>query len=74
MQTASNRDAENFPVIVWNAGANPDRLAPSYLVFLRLLFILMSNGTSCGRRAAPSPSSVRLATLGVGEAPDMPER
>ena len=24
-------------------------LAPSYFVFLRLLFILMSNGTSCGR-------------------------
>src|ERR1019366_4173524 len=42
-------DAENLPATVWNAGANPDRLAPSCLVFLRLLFILMSNGTSCDR-------------------------
>ena len=48
MQTASNRHAENLPVLVWNAGASRDGLAPSYFLS-RLLFILMSNGTSCGR-------------------------
>jgi hypothetical protein len=53
VQTASNRDAENFPTAVWNAGANPG-LPPSCSVFLRLLFILMSYGTSSGK---PLPAS-----------------
>jgi hypothetical protein len=32
--------------MVWNAGANPDRLAPSYLVLVCLLFIVISPRSS----------------------------